>query len=113
VAALWLVDFVDGSTAPLDTLQTLADAIADPDDGVEATAFVAVNRAQVAISEDRDWQAPLAAVRPSLGDTPERIHNRFLWRAAFRALLVSMAVGVAIFWAAVLVLGPYFANSAP
>ena len=98
-ATLWLVDFVEGSTAPPDALQSLADAISDPDDRVEATAIVAVNRARVAISEDRDWQAPLTAVRPSLGDTPERIHNRFLWWAAFRALLVSMAVGVAVFWA--------------
>ena len=112
-ATLWLADFVEGSTAPLDTLQTLADAIADPDDRIEATAIVAVNRSRVAIAEDDDWQVPLAAIRSRLGDRAERIHNRFLWRAAFRALLVSMAVGVAIFWAAVLVLRPYFPISAP
>ena len=112
-ATLWLADFVEGSTAPLDTLQTLADAIADPDDRIEATAIVAVHWSRVAIAEDDDWQAPLAAIRPRLGDTAERIHNRFLWRAAFRALLVSMAAGVAIFWAAVLALRPYFPISAP
>lgn len=111
-AMVWLVDFVEGSTAPPDGLQTLANAISDSDDRVEATAIVAVNRAQVAISENGDWQAPLAAVRPSLEDRAERIHNRFLWWPTFWTLLITTAVGVAIFWAAVYALGPHFPISA-
>lgn len=111
--ALWLIDFTEGSSAPLAQLETLADALSDPDDRIGAAASVAVNRARVAIAEDRDWQAPLAAIRDSLGDTPERIYNRFLWWTTFRALLVATAAGVAIFWAAVYALGPYFPISLP
>ena len=107
-AASWLVDFVEGTTHSLDSLERLVEAIDNPDEKIEARVALAVNRARVALSEERDWQAPLAAARDQLDVKAERLYTRLLFRAMFRALFITTAAGVAVFWLAVLGLGPYF-----
>ena len=107
-AAFWLADFVAGATHPLEPLQMLVDAIDDSGEQLEATVGLAVNRARVALSEEADWQLPLATIRPRLGSAPDSDYHRLVWRPAFRSLLTATAVGVTVFWLAVLVLKPYF-----
>jgi len=38
------------------------------------------------------------------------LYTRLLFRAMFRTLFITTAFGVAVFWLAVLGLGPYFWN---
>ncbi len=104
-AAMWLVDFVGGTTQPLDPLERLVDAIEDPDEQIEAGVALAADRARIALVEGNDWRAPLAAARDRLGVTAERWHNRMLFWPMFRTLFIAAAIGVAIFWLAVLGLG--------
>jgi hypothetical protein len=107
-SADWLVDFVAGATHLLDPLQVLVDAIDDPGEQTEAAVGLAVNQARVALSEGADWQLPLATIRPRLGTEPDSAYRRLVWQPVFRSLLVATAVGVSVFWLAVIVLKPYF-----
>ena len=99
-AAIWLADFVSGTTHPLEPLDQFSAGIDDAELQVEAIATTAVNRARVAVSEGQDWQAPLAAIRHRLGDAPNRVYTNFLWRPVFRTLLITTTIGVIVFWLA-------------
>ena len=107
-AAVWLADFVAGTTHPLESLQPLVDAIDDSNERVEAGVTMAVNRARVALSEGQDWRAPLEAARDRLGTSLEGSYDRLVWWPTFRRLLVSTSVGVSVFWLTLLGLGRYF-----
>lgn len=107
-SADWLVDFIAGATHSLDPLQLLVAAIDDPGEQLEAAVGVALSQARVAVSEGQDWQLPLAEIRHRLGTAPDSDYRRFVWRPAFRSLLIATAVGVSVFWLAVIVLKPYF-----
>jgi hypothetical protein len=102
------VDFVAGTTHPLDSLQPLVDAIDEQDEQLEAAVGIAVNRARVALSEGQDWQLPLVAARDRLGPSPERSYDRLVWWPTFHRLLVSTSVGVTVFWLVLFGLGRYF-----
>jgi hypothetical protein len=107
-AAFWLADFIAGTTHPLESLQPLADAIDEPDQQLEAAVTIAVNRARVALSEGKDWQAPLAAARDRLGTSAGHSYDRLIWWPTFRTLIISTSIGVTVFWLALVGLGPYF-----
>jgi hypothetical protein len=107
-AAEWLVDFVGGDTRSLESLEAMLEGIGDHEQQVEALVTLAVSRARAAHAEGADWQTPLAAVRESLGIEPERSYRELVWRPAFRALLGSTALGLVVFWLAMLLGAPYF-----
>jgi hypothetical protein len=107
-SASWLADFVGGTTQPLEPIEELARHLNDPDERVEATVTIAVNRARVALADGRDWRVPLAEARPSLDAGADEMYQQFVSQPVFRLLLVNTIVGVVVFWAAMFVLGPYF-----
>ena len=109
-SATWLTAFVAGdTTAPgFDDLETLAHEIDDPDERREALATVGLQRARAALDAGGDWRAPLAAVRPRLYTAPDGIYARFVWRPAFRQLLIACVSGIAVYWIAWFLLEPYY-----
>jgi hypothetical protein len=109
-SAAWLVAFTEGSTPALDSLEQLADEIAEPDSRLEAGVSLAVLRARIALAEGGDWQAPLTAVRAAIGDSANVLFDRFLRQAMFRSLLMATTIGVVVFWIVVLGLGPHVAG---
>ncbi len=99
----------DGTQAePFDALDALANDIEDPPQHLIARVTVAVQRAREALAVNGEWRAPLAAVRPLLAAGPDAVYARFLWRPAFRQLLIACATGCLVYWAAWLLLAPYF-----
>jgi hypothetical protein len=103
-SAAWLVDFVSGITNPLAPLEAMTRQIDDPAGRLEASVTVAMNRARAALAEGQDWRPPLADARVLLDADADRIYDRLVRRPVLRALLVTTAVGVALFWVADLVL---------
>jgi len=107
-SAFWLADFIAGETRPLEPLQQFVDAIEERGEQVEAAVEIALCQARVAVSEDQDWQAPLAAIRHRLGTAPDSAYHRFVWQSVFRSLLIATAVGASVYWLAIIWLKPYF-----
>lgn len=106
----WLATFVAVGTPAevLDALDALANDIEEPEQHLAARATVALQRARVALASGSDWRASLAAVRPALGGRPDAVYRRFVWRPAFRQLLIACVTGTLVYWAAWLLLAPYF-----
>jgi hypothetical protein len=109
-SASWLIEFAEGKdqSAALRVLDDFAGAIDDDAGRSEAVADNALAGARWALAEGQDWRPPLAAVRPQLGSAPDEIYAQWLWRPAFRRLLVSCAIGTMVFWLAWWLLAPYF-----
>lgn len=97
-----------GPVPDLDALDALTNDIEDPEKHLAARATVALQRARAAWAAGSDWRAPLAAVRPALGGRPDAVYRRFVWQPAFRQLLIACVTGTLVYWAAWLILAPYF-----
>ena len=109
-SATWLTSFVAGDTTGpgFEDLDVLAHAIDQPDERREALTTVGLQRARAALAAGGDWRAPLAAVRPGLWSEPDAIYSRFVWRPAFRQLLIACASGTVVYWTAWFLLEPYY-----
>lgn len=94
----WFLDFMDGELPPLDEVETMAAALQDADERRQAIVATATLRAHAAVAENRDWVAPVAAVRGELGDAGSGIIGaRYILPAwtmlmAISALLVGGAL---------------------
>ena len=106
-SASWLTDLVEGrpdAAKTVDELAPLTDTIESPTGHREALVTVALHRARVARAAEGDWRAPLAAVRHRLGQEPDAVYARFVWRPAFKRLLSACGTGVVVYWAALFAL---------
>lgn len=106
-SAAWLADFVAGTTRPIEPLESLAHAIADPDERLEAVVALAVYRGRAALADGGDWETPLAAVRDDLGPSADALYRRIVWRPTFVRLLSAALVGLAVFWVGTRWLRPF------
>jgi hypothetical protein len=97
-AARWLVDFVGGDDGDLASLDALLAQAGDDEGRLERHVELAVDASRVALAHRGDWVAPMAAVRPSLGDEPSELMWNFAAEPAFRTMLALGTIGVIAFW---------------
>ena len=96
----WFNQFTSGDTPSFDTLETLAGAIDNDEDRLQASVELATNRARAALAAGGDWQAPLADIRSVLGADAGAAHRQLMWRTIFRAVLAVATAAAIVFWLA-------------
>jgi hypothetical protein len=95
--ALWLADFVVGGD-DLGRLEASLRDVWDDHTWLEGAVEVAVDTSRVALAHGGDWIAPMAAVRPKLGDKPRQLMWRFAAEPAFKRMLALGSIGAISFW---------------
>jgi hypothetical protein len=90
------VDFTGGVRVDPRPIAAAAAALTDEEERLRAAALLAVGRARLDLAAGKDWIAPLAEARPTIGQYADGVLRLEIWPTLFRLEIVVAVVAGAM-----------------